>query len=232
MIFTFNNLARICLQAGLAVSLAGIGGCRPRPDKAKDALVDQLGALGGSETAKLRVSQEAKKLADHKKELPGAVRGTGWHIPWYAPDPKNPKAGLQRVLIADAREGAMGSKKDVLTIQLQDVNATLYHADKPSATVEAPHVTANQRERVIIATGGVTIHAVFDPMADNPAKAKPADTTITADKVTWDSHTTRVVCTGNAHLVKRGGSLPIDSVSDIIVYDTETRKTHFENIKR
>ena len=97
----------------------------------------------------------------------------------------------------------MGSKKDVLTIQLQDVNATLYYADKPSATIEAPHVTANQRDRIVIATGGVTIHSVLDLDATNPAKAKPADTTVTADKMVWDSHTTRVVCTGNAHLVSK-----------------------------
>ena len=219
--------------AYITISLVLVGGCKPKPDRAKDALVDQLGALGGPEAAKLRVIQNAKQLADRKKELPGAVRGTGWHIPWYAPDPKNPKAGLQRVLIADAREGAMGSKKDVLTIQLQDVNATLYYADKPSATIEAPYVTANQRDRILIATGGVTIHSVLDPDAANPTQAKPADTTVTADKMVWDSHTTRVVCTGNAHLVSKKPGMPVtDSFSDVIIYDTKTRDTRIINNTR
>jgi hypothetical protein len=205
-----------------------LGGCRPRPEKAKDALVDQLGTLGGPEAAKLRVSKAAKKLADQKRELPGAVKGTGWHIPWYARDPKHPKATPQRLLIADAREGAMISKKDVRTLLLQDVKATMYYANKPSATIEAPHVTTNQRDRIIIATGGVTIHSVLDPNAANPTKAKPADTTVTADKMVWDSNTTQVVCTGNAHLVsKQKGSPTTESFSDTIIYDTETHATRF-----
>ena len=43
------------------ISLVFCGGCRPKPEKAKDALVDQLGALGGPEAAKLRVTPERQK---------------------------------------------------------------------------------------------------------------------------------------------------------------------------
>ena len=171
-----------------------------------------------------------KKSEDKRVDLPGAVRGTGWHIPWYASDPKHPDAPTQRLLVADAKQGAMDSDKDIARIRLTDVQATLYHEGKPSATLVAPHVTTNERDRVIVATGGVTIHSLIDPMAVNKPKSKPTDTTVTADKVVWNSHTTEVVCTGNAVLIYKQADVPdITQRSDVILYDTATQRFRARN---
>ena len=180
--------------------------------------------------------------------LPGEVRGTGWHIPWYAPDPKNPKRPRQRVLVADAKYGVMDSKRDFLTIHMTDVIATLYQADKPSATILAPRVTTNEHDRIVVATGRVTIHSLIDPTVHPKSAGTPdngsantsgnkapdpkiANTTVTADKMTWDTHTTNVVCTGNAILVvKQPGSPDIKQYSQRIIYNTETRAFHADNL--
>ena len=176
---------------------------------------------------------KGKAAEEPKAELPGAVRGTGWHIPWYAPDPKHPNGPMQRVLVADAKQGAMDSDKNFARIRLTDVDATLYHDGKPSATLAAPYVTTNEHDRVIVATGGVTIHSLIDPTTINTPKSKPADTTVTADKVVWNSHKTEVVCTGNALLIyKQAGSPDITQRSDVILYDTATQRFRARNYRR
>lgn len=252
--------------ASLAVVLCAGSGCNTTSaktsEKTKDVLVDQLSAYGGPQTASLHIPVKNQHKIQHKavgikpvphagqSNLPGEVRGTGWNIPWYAPDPKNPKGPRQRVLVADAKRGMMDSKKDVLAIHMSDVIATLYQADKPSATIIAPHVTTNEHDRIVIATGGVTIHSLIDPTADpkhplseqktslnskvnpNIDSSKVSDTTVTSDKMTWDSHTTTVVCTGNAVLiVKRTGSPDLKQYSNRIIYNTETRVFHADNLE-
>lgn len=115
-------------------------------------------------------------------------------------------------------------KQNVLTVHLRDVHATFYNEGQPSATLNAPAVTTNERDRILIATGGVTIHSVLDPMTAPGQKAKRADTTVQSDKVVWDSHTTQVVCTGNARLFRtQPGSPDVSSQSNRILYDTAKR---------
>ena len=220
--------AQILVVCSVALC-AGCGGRKSGP--ASSALVDQLGVYGGPEAARLRVGagHAAQKQAAREIALPGAVRGTGWHIPWYAPDPKNPTALRRRVMVADAKQGAMDSKivgkQNVVTIHLRDVHATFYNEGKPSATIDAPFVTTNERDRVIIATGGVTIHSLLDPTAAPRSKPRPSDSTVQADKVVWDSHTTQVVCTGNTRLIihRQPAADDISSQSNRILYDTEKR---------
>lgn len=207
--------AQIIIVCGLVV----VGGCAA-PKSGLNAALPSAGA------GRAALKQAAKDII-----LPGAVQGTGWHIPWYAPDPKNPTAPPRRVLVADARQGAMDSKtvgkQNVLTVHLRDVHATFYHEDQPSATLDAPFVTTNERDRILIATGGVTLHSVLDPMTAPGQKAKPSDTTVQADKIVWDSHTTQVVCTGNARLFQKNpGIQDIHSESNRILYNTATRHFH------
>ena len=248
--------------AGLAAVLCALSGCSAGSGNTKDSAVQQVSAPRRAQAADMPTEAKNKRKIQNKAtnikqvpftrqaNFPGEVRGTGWHIPWYAPDPKNPKGPRQRVLVADAKHGVMDSRKDVLTIHMSDVIATLYQADKPSATILAPHVTTNQRDRIIVATGGVTIHSLIDPTADpkhlpsgqqasgrseggtNVNTNQPSDTTVTADKMTWDSHTTTVVCTGNAVLiVKKPGSPDLTQYADRIIYNTETRVFTADSLK-
>lgn len=206
--------------ACLVFSLVFTGGCgKPKTESTKDVTANAEAAKPGG---------SGKAAKDKTTELPGAVRGTGWHIPWYAPDPKNPDGPPQRLLVADAKQGAMDSDKDVARIRLTDVQATLYHDGKPSATLDAPHVTTNERDRVIVATGGVTIHSLISPRNPRRRVAVPPDSTVTADKVVWDSHKPEVVCTGHARLIsKQPGSPAIESYSEKIIYNTETGDVDF-----
>ncbi len=211
-----SRLSLVYLVFGLAFT-GGCGKQKPTPTQ---------GATAKSEVATPRTNGKAAE--DKKAELPGAVRGTGWHIPWYAPDPKHPNGPVQRVLVADAKQGAMDSDKNFARVRLTDVHATLYHEGKPSATLDAPHVTTNEHDRVIVATGGVTIHALISPRASQKRVVVPPDSTVTADKVVWDSHRPEVVCTGHARLTsKQPGSPAIESYSEKIIYNTETGDMDF-----
>ena len=267
------------------VLMAGTG-CMPKKGAARDALVDQLNTYGGPATAQLQVGKYAQAK---QNELPGKVQGTGWHIPWYAPDPKNPRAPLQRILIADAAQGSMDNgdeasipstpsdqqattansnanapdaSKDQLIITLKTVHATLYHDDQPSATLLSPYVKlfqgdrreapkvgglkgggSEERERRVVAWGGVTVHSLEDPTANpktdsNTIRSKPSRkqhheeptrTTVTSDRMDWDMSTTLLVCTGNAVLtVDQPGSPQIVQRSNKITYDTKTHHFHVE----
>lgn len=171
---------QILMGAGLLIGLYSLTGCHARnKGAAKDALVDQLNTYGGPDTAKLKLKRNAPK----KNELPGKITGSGWHIPWYAPDPKNPKAPPQCRLIADAKTGTMDSEeskkanRDFL-ITLQTVQATLFQNNKPAVHMRAPtleltqkaavnaparpsaRTSANDRTHTMVATGGVWINPI------------------------------------------------------------------------
>lgn len=248
------------------VLMVGTGCGSKKSTVAKDGLGDQL--------------QVGKSAQAKQNELPGRVQGTGWHIPWYAPNPKNPRAPLQRILIADAVEGSMDNgdetsvtstssdpqatttnvtgnapdaSKDQLVITLKTVHATLYHEDKPSATLVSPNVkllqgdrreapkvgSSEERKRRVVAWGGVTVHALEDPTTDpktphskvtsKQRRKEPTKTRVTSDRMDWDMSTTLLVCTGNAVLtVDQPGSPQIVQRSNKITYDTKTHHFHVE----
>lgn len=144
-----------------------------------------------------------------KEELPNAVTGKGWHLPWYTRDPNNPERQIP-VFQADAQTGALTGNTDNITAQLHKVNVVLYRDGKPAATAQAPRLTANRRDKIIVGTGGVRIVSLTDP----------PDTVITADKIRWDTRTSHIVATGSAHAKgKMKNGLPVDVSGNHITYD-------------
>src|SRR5258705_8336032 len=94
-------------------------------------------------------AQEAAKeeKIDPRTRLPGKIQGMGWHIPWYARDPKNPKGPTIPVLIADAVSGEITNQNDNPTIAMHQMRAKLFRDGQYIADVEADQVTADQRNR-------------------------------------------------------------------------------------
>jgi len=177
----------------------------------------------GTATATRRPSaaELAKKPETTPAQLPGALTGTGWHIPLYVRDPKNPTGPLLPVMIADAQTGAMTTSdrhgESEVNAQLHGVKAKIFHEGKQTAEISAPQVTTNQITRVLVATGGVTIRSVN----------QKSDVTITADKVVWDTHTTKVIATGHPHIVEKMNGV-VDKETTIehrVIYYTDTGAT-------
>ena len=61
--------------------------------------------------------------AKHPLELLGAVKGRGWHLPWYERDPKNPKGPPIPMLIADAASGEIARRNGEPEIVMRRVHA-------------------------------------------------------------------------------------------------------------
>jgi hypothetical protein len=149
-----------------------------------------------------------------KAALPEGIQGEGWHIPWRMADPKHPNGPPITVLIADARTGSMNSEGDNILVRLHDVHAQLFHAGKRAAYVTADNVTTNKNTRVVIGTGGVKVTSL----------TAPPDTVITADRMTWDPHTNKVIALGNAHArqTKPAGQAALDTYAPRMEYDLAT----------
>jgi hypothetical protein len=130
--------------------------------------------------------------ADRQANLPGAITGSGWHIQWRERNPKRPEKPL-RVLEAVAQTGELADQDDTNTMRLREVRARLYRNGQAAADIQAPQLTANQRDRILVGTGGVTLTSLADP----------PDTVVTADKITWDTHTGKIAGVGNAHVLQR-----------------------------
>jgi hypothetical protein len=137
-----------------------------------------------------RPSDQAN-VAETRTDLPGAITGDAWHIHWRTRDPAKPHKML-RVLDADARSGELADKDDTQTLLLHDVVAHLYRAGRHAADIQAPQVTANERDRLLVGTGGVTLHSLSDP----------PNTVVTADTITWDMRTGAIRGVGNTHVVQ------------------------------
>src|SRR5258707_1324898 len=52
-----------------------------------------------------KASKSAKPSYKHPLELVSKVQGSGWYLPWYKRDPKNPNGKRIPVLIAEAKNG-------------------------------------------------------------------------------------------------------------------------------
>jgi len=185
-------------------------------------------ASGCGQPATARATPKADQPTDVKANLPGGIRGTGWHIPWRTKDPKHPNGPSITVLIADAKNGSMASQDDDVMVRLWQVKAQLYHEGRPAATVEAAEITTGQRSKVVIGTGGVIVRSL--PGAALPGKGRqnanglPPNTTITADKMTWDTQTSKLIALGHVHAIQRqpGSRFPTETYGDQMKYDMET----------
>lgn len=149
-----------------------------------------------------------------KPPMPGGVRGTGWHIPWQEPDPKRPGGPPHTVFIADASDGEMTDPADNLTLYLNDVRAKLFRAGKHAADLYARHIVTDRSSRIVHATGNVRIVSLTDP----------PDLELKADRMTWDTRTSRIMAEGNASAVQkyRDGRPPNTTFAPRILLDTAT----------
>lgn len=158
---------------------------------------------------KLKV--KAATTTHQDSELPGQIKGTGWRMRWNTRDPHNINGPTLPVLDAVAQAGHMTDRDDNVYAVLDDVRAQLFREGKPAADITAPRITANRRDRIMIGIGGVRVNSLTDP----------PDTVITADKITWDTRTGKIVAVGNAQVTQnqengivnthRGGRITFDT---------------------
>lgn len=152
-----------------------------------------------------------------KKEIPGEISGTGWHIRWLNPAATG-KRGLQTVVLADSAHGAISDPANP-TISLYDVAAKIFRDGAQTGTVYAPLVAANQHDKVLLATGGVKLTSITDP----------PDTVVTGDAMRWDTTRNRLIVTGNARaVVLRPGRKPDTTTGDTLVFDTKLKELRNE----
>ncbi len=155
--------------------------------------------------------------ATEAQRLEGAITGTNWHIPWTV---RNAEGKAIPALIADAREGRMQSFEDSYTMQLRGVRAKLFQEGVHSADIEAAQVDANSDDHLIVGTGGVRVVSLTNP----------PDTVITADKITWDPHSHKMVAVGHAQATQRphDGGVPITQTGGRITFDMQLKKIEVE----
>ena len=151
--------------------------------------------------------------ATHPLELVGKVNGRGWYLPWYTRDPKNPNGPPIHVLSAEAVSGEITNREGKPVVVLHRVNAKLYQKGVHAANVRAGKVRASQIDNMVFGTGGCRVVSLLNP----------ADTVLTADRITWDTRNTLFIAEGHAHVERtpRNGGLPIVQEGGKIVYDLE-----------
>jgi len=153
---------------------------------------------------------------DETKNLTGEVKGTNWHIPWTIRDAKGKTVPA---LIADARKGEMNNLDDGYAMHLHGVQAELFQEGVHAADIVAEEVDANSEEKIIVGTGGVRVSSLTNP----------PDTVITADKITWDPQTARMVAVGHALVTQRPPKgVPITQTGGRITFDTKFQKIKVE----
>lgn len=109
----------------------------------------------------------------------------------------------------------MLEKNETPTLVLNRVRATLFREGVRSAAIQATRITANQRERILVGTGGVTVTSL----------TTPPDAIVTADKVTWNSRDNRITAVGHAHLIRRpaGGGMPFEHRGGRITFPADLK---------
>jgi len=178
--------------------------------------VTLFGCGKSNEAQERRREEEAQKSAESTQNRPGSMTGTNWHIPWKAPDPKHPNGPLITVMIADAETGNLSVQDSNIHLRLDGVHAQLFRNARLAAKVQASEVNTDKHSRIIVGTGGVKVVSITDP----------PDTVITADRMTWDTRSSKVIAEGNAHAIqyRSQGTLPNETFGDRILFDTETGK--------
>jgi lipopolysaccharide assembly outer membrane protein LptD (OstA) len=149
----------------------------------------------------------------HPLDLVGKVNGRGWYLPWYKRDPKKPNGPPIPVILAEAETGEITRRSDNPEIVMHVVRAKLFQKGVHAANIQAATVHADQQAEKIVATGRCRVVSLTNP----------ADTVLTADKITWDTRNTNVIAEGHARVAKRprDGGVPITQEGGKIVYDLE-----------
>lgn len=157
--------------------------------------------------------------AEQDQTLTGEISGTNWHIPWTIRDAKGKAIPA---LIADARQGEMNNLDESYTMRLRGVRAKLFQAGVHAADIVAAQVDANSDDHLIVGTGGVRVTSLTNP----------PDTVITADKLTWDPRSYKMVAVGHARITQRprNGGVPITQTGGRITFDTKFQKIEVESL--
>jgi hypothetical protein len=197
--------AAAVLFSALAAAAIAMQGCAAHPVDAPAAA--QLARVAQSTPA----AQAGAAAAKHPLELIGKVKGSRWHVPWYTRDPKHPNGPPIPVLIAEAATGEIARRNGSPEIVMRKVHARIFQKGVHAADLDAGKVRANQQEKRVFASGGCKVVSVLNP----------ADTVVTADRITWDAANAQFVAEGHAHVVRtpRDGGLPISQEGGRIIYD-------------
>lgn len=195
---------RAIILAGVAALGLGCGGCRHSNSSSQTG--QNPGTMGAD-----------KDQTTEEQNLTGKVTGKNWHIPWSIHDAKGRTVPA---LVADAREGEMDNLQDGYTMRLHIVQAQLFQEGVHAADIQADQVEANSNEHKIIGTGNVRVYSLTNP----------PDTVITADKITWDPHSSTMEAVGHAHVTQRphNGGPPISQTGGRITFDTKFQKIKVE----
>ncbi len=145
------------------------------------------------------------------------LSGTGWNIKIQSRG-QHGSGPLEIVLQAKADTGEVRDPHD-LTVQLKGVRAQLYHEGLHTATITAPIASANQKQKTLIAEGGVTVTSLTDP----------PDTVVTSDKLYWNAAHNELVAEGHARAVMRTHEGGIRSTTgDRLYFDTKLKEIRNE----
>lgn len=149
--------------------------------------------------------------------MTGEISGSNWHIPWTVRDAKGRAIPA---LIADARQGEMNNLDASYSMRLHGVRAKLYQEGVHAADIVATQVDANSEDHLIVGTGGVRVTSLTNP----------PDTVVTADNITWDPRTFKMVAVGHAQVTQRpqNGGTPITETGGRITFDTKFKKIKIE----
>jgi len=178
-----------------------------------------VGVGCGGARVKAAKKPEPTGAAETQPSLPGGITGQEWHILWSTRNPTQPNGKPLPVVDAHARTGELMDRAEGDTILLHDVHARLYRNGKPAAIIDAPQVTANQRDRILVGTGGVTLISLADP----------PDTTVKANKITWNTRTDEIVGVGNTHIVRRlRDGTPFEQIGGRVTYDSKAKDFNIE----
>ena len=192
---------RTLKSLGTTALLIGIVGCHPAGSSSQSGR--NPGTMGAD--------------AEPGQNFTGEISGTNWHIPWMV---RNAKGRAFPALVADARMGEMNNLDDSYTMRLHGVRAKLYQEGVHAADIVAAQVDANSDDHLIIGTGGVRVTSLTNP----------PDTVVTADKITWDPRSSKMVAVGHAHVEQRprNGGVPIIQSGGRITFDTKFQKVEVE----
>lgn len=176
-----------------------------------------LAGCGKSQSLPNRKPTKEELAIKARKEIPGEISGLGWRIHWFNRSTTGNRA-LQPVIIADSSHGSINDPANP-TIILYDVAAKIFREGAQTGTIHAPVIAANQRDKILTATGGVTLTSATEP----------PDTVITGDAMTWDTSKNKLVVTGNARaVVTRPDEKPDTTTGDRLVFDTKLKELRNE----
>ncbi len=159
-----------------------------------------------------------KKAAPKDAAVPGSIRGEGWRITWRSRTGKNPNRLAPPVLTGVAKRGEIGGDEENPALKLQEFRAKLYSDGKPAADLLAPEVTADEEGREVLATGGVTVIAL------------KTGTKTTADRMTWNMETGKIVGEGHVFSLRRAsGKTPqISQTGNKFTYSPDREEFEIE----